>query len=303
MSDEEKSSVRLAYECVLATYQQHGSEIKVFTGGALARLFGGHPIDTMASRVKTSPFSIYNPTKSMAENLQFLKNTIFQDSVNKNFFYRTLSLYQGIKPQSVNRVIQMLAMFMQRHTEKYLEEEKNMGKKEARFATALGFGGINAIIAAPFNQRKVSQQLKSQPVNFIHSIVPTIYRNTAWLLAKSTISAPIEKAFLQYGLFGSHAQMQSNARQKDIADFIACCFASGITLPIDRVKTMIQAGKLPPGTLRGIVDLIKKQGTFALWRGLPFEIALHSVGYALFYGVKNYLTEEEEKPSMTLRPA
>jgi hypothetical protein len=299
-NDEKKSEYKL-YRNIQNSFTTHQQSLKVFSAASIIRLLGEYPVDTMTNRVKTSSFPIYDTSLSKKTNINHLKKTIFQDSVDKNFYYKIRSLYQGIKPQFFNRGIQMMTMEAQRTAESALQQQWYFSKNEATATIAFAFGGLSAFLVAYVNQQKVSQQLKTKPVNSLYAVPPMWYRNTIWLLSKSSISYALENSFVKKGIFGTPEQTEANASQRDVADFIGCSLASGICFPFDRVKTMIQAGKLPRGTLKGLSQIIAKEGVSSLWRGSPFEVLLRATGYALFFGTKHVLTEKEEKRAL-LRP-
>jgi len=281
--------------------ENNKNEIKATTVGAAARLVLGHPIDTAGTRVKVSHMPFYNFKFTYTYNLSHLNQIIFSDAVNKGSFAKIGSLYQGICPATVNRGIHMGSMVLQRKIEKKLQDEK-LTPKEAGFVTALGLGTLTAAFVAKYNQQKVTQQLKTPWVHPYASLPPTIYRNSTWFFTKSIISSPLENFLLKKGLCGKKTQIESNETQKDIADFVASCIGSAISIPLDRVKTLIQAGKLARGTMHGLLHIIEKEGYKALFRGSPIELSLQCLGFAIFYATRDLFLRHEEEKVLRLKP-
>ncbi len=293
---QSSKSTPTIFERLKKTIENNQNEIKATTVGATARLVLGHPIDTAGSRVKVSHMPFYNFKLPYTYNRTHLNQIIFSDAINKGSYAKICSLYQGIYPATINRGIHMGSMVLQRKIEKTLRDKEELTPKEAGFATALGLGTLTAVVVAKYNQRKVTLQLKTPWVHPYASLPPTIYRNFTWFLTKSIISSPIENLLLKKGLFGSKMQIESNETQKDIADFIASCTGSAFSIPLDRVKTLIQAGKLPRGTMHGLLHIIEKEGYKALFRGSPIELSLQCLGFAIFYATRDlFLRHEEEK--------
>jgi hypothetical protein len=236
-----------------------------------------HPIDTVIKRLQKNKTTITTPAMRNA--------VIFADAKDGDFVAKSRSLYTGLLSASGYKIAQRTLKFGgQPIIHDYLDNNLSESNKQwlgnvGQRALAGSFAGVSEIIILPFDVMKIKRQTGAYTEKGVMNLGKYLYAENIRLYkgAITTAARNAPGSFLLFGgeamamqhLFGVKNPKDATFSQKIAAATVGTTASIIGTLPLDVIKTRIQAakGKQETKAMQILTDMAKNEGAGSFFKG------------------------------------
>jgi len=275
-----------------------------------------HPVDTVAKRLMSNTNTIFDSTRTRAESLNLLSRTIFGKAYEKGFFGRWASLFPGVSFGALYKVLQRTYKYgCQPILKDWMKPrfgpsfDSTFGKKSGKDLLNASSGaliGLGEIVLLPLDVLKIKAQVNPAVLQGrgIMEIFRTegmaLYRGWNWTAARNmpgSFALFGANSFMYTRVFGTGGSKDSTFLQIVLASVAGGTTSIIVSSPLDVIKTRIQNKPFddPRSGASLLKDLIKNEGSHALFKGLTPKLGLIGPKLCFSFSIAQWLTSRIQK--------